>query len=191
MSMRIALTALLLFAGAGEAHAQGDWPEFFGDAERSPGTRIQVWNPVAMEFEVITIEKLLEGLLRFPDSHRRYVAVRGRMAGEMTAPAFNEADFQSGTSVVGWETGVGLPAFTGSEESAWLAFAVPVAAGEAQFVNVQNGNDADNAIQLFTRQTPDVTINTVPCVVYASNSAWFTEGLAFFQAYFDINARRP
>ena len=207
--MMMAVLVALAFATPQDASAQIEWQRLFdAAASRSAGMRILVFDPNRTReefdpntgltttvadsgFAVLSIENLLAGLVRFPDNHRRYVAVRSAASPLDPAPTFTEANFlaaDSATSVVGWGIGVDVPSDSISTQSGWVGVAVPVAAGDVQFLNLQSVNDGQNQIALFAQQA-NVTIDGVECVVWVTGSR--TLVLGFSNIYFDALAAEP
>ena len=156
-------------------------------AMREPDAQLLMLTP-AGDFTVISLADLLAGLVRFPDNHRRYVAVRDN-PGEVVAPEFVAADFTMANSVVGWGTGLDVPAYTGTEQQVFVAIALPSSISPPAFLNMQTVNDGDNSASLLVPQAATVDLDGITCNVYTTS--WGALAASLINVYFDPAAAEP
>ena len=172
-----AALAVVLCGAAAPAQAQ-DWQSLFdGAADRSAGMRVLVWDPTVTTttvdpmtgtstttttggFVVLTVERLLSGVVDFPDGLTRYVAVKAYDPNSPQQPVFTAADLTGGSSVVSQFTGVPIPSPGGMPSSIWLAVAAPSSVGIPWVSWGEGVNSGLNISTSFPEQA-DVTVSGV------------------------------
>ena len=185
---RLALALTVTLGLAAPAAAQQEWSDYDFQTARESGYALLLYNEATGEYQRITLETLLAGLVEFPDGLRRYVALK-----ESAQPTFTGAELAAGTTVESQLTGLAFPTVTGMPTALWVGIGVeqPGTLASGVWYGSQP-NQAFNNAEAFTAQATTVTIAGDTYNVFVSR-AGLTPLLfgAGQHIYFSRNAVNP